>query len=102
MNDFRLRNIFNGFDNTFITKYLNDTINGLSYLHDLNIIHRDIKLHNVLVKKDRNNQFLFKLSDFGFACFDIECDLNESLSVSDLDFSASALKKKYYKLCGTP
>ena len=101
MPDFRLRNIFNGFDNTFITKYLKDTISGLSYLHDLNIIHRDIKLHNVLVKKS-NNEFLFKLSDFGFACFDIECDLNESLSNSDLEFSTSALKKKYYKLCGTP
>jgi serine/threonine protein kinase len=68
----------------------------------LNIIHRDIKLHNVLVKKNQDNQFLFKLSDFGFACFDLDCKLNDSLTQSDFDFSASALKKKYYKLCGTP
>lgn len=102
LSDFKLRNIFNGFEATFIKNFLKDTVTGLTYLHDLNIIHRDIKLHNVLVKKDKNNQFLFKLSDFGFACFDIDSKLNESLSVSDFDFSSSALKRKYYKLCGTP
>lgn len=100
--DFKLRNIFNGFESTFIKGFLKDTVYALSYLHDLNIIHRDIKLHNVLVKKDKDNQFLFKLSDFGFACFDLDCSLNDSLTRSDFDFSASALKKKYYKLCGTP
>jgi len=101
-NNFKLRNKFNGFDNIFITKFLEDIVSALMYLHNLNIIHRDIKLHNVLVKVDSDNNFLFKLSDFGFACVDIECNLNESLSISDFDFSASALKKKYYKLCGTP
>jgi serine/threonine protein kinase len=100
--DFELRNIFNGFESTFIVKFLKDTVNALEYLHSLNIIHRDIKLHNVLVKKDKENQFLFKLSDFGFACFDLDCKLNDSLSMSDFDFSVSSLKRKYYKLCGTP
>jgi serine/threonine protein kinase len=102
MNDFKLRNMFNGFEGSFIRKFLKDTVNSLEYLHSLNIIHRDIKLHNFLVKKDKGNQFIFKLSDFGFACFDLDCHLNDSLSVSDFDFSASALKRKYYKLCGTP
>lgn len=102
MGNFELRNIFNGFESTFIMKFLKDTVNALEYLHDLNIIHRDIKLHNVLVKKGRGNEFLFKLSDFGFACFDLDCKLNDSLSVSDFDFSVSTLKRKYYKLCGTP
>jgi len=101
-NNFKLRNRFDGFDNIFITKFLDDIVSALVYLHNLNIIHRDIKLHNVLVKMDNDNNFLFKLSDFGFACIDIDCNLNESLSISDFDFSASALKKKYYKLCGTP
>lgn len=102
LSDFRLRNTFNGFEGSFIMKFLKDTTNAISYVHNLNIIHRDIKLHNFLVKKDKDNQFLFKLSDFGFACFDLDCKLNDSLSVSDFDFSTSALKKKYYKLCGTP
>lgn len=99
MNDFKLRNVYNGFDMRFVYKYLKDTISGLRYLHELNIIHRDIKLHNVLVKKIDNN-FVFKLSDFGFACFDLNCETNECTSI--FEYSSSALKKKYYKLCGTP
>jgi serine/threonine protein kinase len=102
LSDFKLRNTFNGFEGSFIKKFLKDTVNAISYVHGLNIIHRDIKLHNFLVKKDKDNQFLFKLSDFGFACFDLDCKLNDNLSISDFDFSASALKRKYYKLCGTP
>jgi serine/threonine protein kinase len=102
INDFKLRNTFNGFEGSFIRKFLKDTVNSLEYLHSLNIIHRDIKLHNFLVKKDKINKFIFKLSDFGFACFDLDCELNDSLSLSDFDFSTSALKRKYYKLCGTP
>lgn len=102
LSNFKLRNIFGGFEDIFIKKFLKDTVSGLKYLHDLNIIHRDIKLHNVLIKNEVGNNFLFKLSDFGFACFDIDTKLNESLNISELDFSASALKKKYYKLCGTP
>lgn len=103
LSDFKLRNTFGGFEDTFINKFLKDTVSGLKYLHDLNIIHRDIKLHNVLIKNEIvGNNFLFKLSDFGFACLDIDTELNESLNISDLDFSSSSLKKKYYKLCGTP
>lgn len=99
--NFTLRNSLSGFEDLFVKKFLKDTVTGLKYLHDLNIIHRDIKLHNVLVTKDTCG-FLFKLSDFGFACFDVECDLNDSLNISEFEFSTSILKKKYYKLCGTP
>lgn len=99
--NFTLRNTLNGFEDLFVNKFLKDTVTGLKYLHDLNIIHRDIKLNNVLVTKDTCG-FLFKLSDFGFACFDVECDLNDSLNISEFEFSTSILKKKYYKLCGTP
>lgn len=38
---------------------------GVSYLHDHNIVHRDIKLENVLVTQ--NDPLRLQLTDFGFA-----------------------------------
>lgn len=35
---------------------------GLQYMHSLNIIHRDIKLGNLLIQND-----VLKIADFGLA-----------------------------------
>lgn len=98
--DFPHRNKFNGFTLSFIKLFLKDITSGLDYLHELNIIHRDIKLHNILVHKNIDNTYVFKLSDFGFACIDLTMDIDNL--TSDIDFSVNRLKQKYYKLCGTP
>ena len=107
--EFKNRNIYNGFNNKFVINFINDISKAISYIHNLNIIHRDIKLHNILCSKSSNSSssssVIFKLSDFGFACldpFEIPTILSQSLNKSDIDFSATSLKKKYYKLCGTP
>lgn len=107
--EFKDRNIFNGFNNKFVINFINDISKAITYIHNLNIIHRDIKLHNILCavkqSKDNGSKLIFKLSDFGFACldpFEIPTILSQSLNKSDIDFSATSLKKKYYKLCGTP
>lgn len=91
------RNTYGGFDHSILGLFLKHMSEALLYLYDLNIIHRDIKLQNILV---HTSPFSFVLGDFGFACVDqtylvpSKCDLSIPLEIQ--------MKEKYYKLCGTP
>jgi serine/threonine protein kinase len=95
-----LKNNNNDITNEFIYEFTKQTANGLAYLHENNIIHRDIKLQNILVKTNdinRNYKYIFKLSDFGFSCYDMsDKNIKDEYDKDDM------LCKKYYKLCGTP
>ena len=105
----KLRNEFNGFNDSFIKRYLQETISALKYISDCGLIHRDIKLHNILVKME-NGEYVFKLSDFGFACYDLgDHEIGDNINKIDkldmssfLNITPESLKRKYYKLCGTP
>lgn len=44
-----------------IKKIMNDVLQGLEYLHSINILHRDLKPENILFGDDGH----YKLSDFG-------------------------------------
>eukprot|EP00931_Biecheleriopsis_adriatica_P065538 TRINITY_DN40047_c0_g1_i1.p1 TRINITY_DN40047_c0_g1~~TRINITY_DN40047_c0_g1_i1.p1 ORF type:complete len:560 (-),score=78.35 TRINITY_DN40047_c0_g1_i1:195-1874(-) len=46
-----------------VRTFLLDTIQGLHYLHDMQVVHRDLKSHNVLL----NQYNTAKLADFGLA-----------------------------------
>lgn len=97
------RNELGGFKEDFFNKFLNDTSSVLLYLHENNIIHRDIKLQNILVQKTPQGNYTYKFSDFGFTCFDMTCNNGDNDEfMSDVYFKANLLKKKYHKLCGTP
>lgn len=79
-----------------LTQFIIQIIDSLYYLHQNNIIHRDIKLHNILLHNEDNGDLIFKLSDFGFACYDMSTLEGNSIDLED------SLCKKYFKLCGTP
>lgn len=40
---------------------------AVAYLHSLNIVHRDLKLENILAQESREGEVILKLIDFGFA-----------------------------------
>lgn len=52
---------FLSFDERLVKLYTRQMLDGLQYLHDKGIVHRDLKCANVLV----DNMGVIKLSDFG-------------------------------------
>jgi serine/threonine protein kinase len=88
------RNQFNGMSMKFILDFIRQTCDGFVHLHNANIIHRDVKLHNILIKRDLTNGVSFKISDFGFSCYDLK-------NADEID-TDDVLTRKYFKLCGTP
>lgn len=55
------------FTNRLALKYIRQIKNGLDYLHSKKIIHRDIKLENIMIRS--NNRYIVDviILDFGFA-----------------------------------
>lgn len=49
---------------TEVRNYMRQMISALKYLHDRNIIHRDLKLGNLLLANDKKT---IKLGDFGLS-----------------------------------
>jgi len=55
------------FDETLIAKYLFQLISAIGYLQARKVIHRDLKLENILIDKDDN----LKVCDFGWAVHNV-------------------------------
>ncbi|XP_055958834.1 serine/threonine-protein kinase PLK4-like [Patella vulgata] len=60
--------------------YMNQIVEGVLYLHSHGILHRDLKLSNILLTKDHQ----LKIADFGLAT------------------QLSVVGEKRYTMCGTP
>ena len=99
------RNSFNGFNNEFSEYISKNVLEGLNFLHNFGLIHRDIKLQNILISKRYNSEsskisdFIVKISDFGFAC--LLSNYSENISFLP-DYLINNLQEKASKICGTP
>ena len=68
-------------------------VKSIAHCHENNIIHRDVKLENFLVKKNSVGNLIVKLSDFGIACsYDINSKSKEK-SGSLLNVAPEILQK---------
>lgn len=57
----------NDFNWTTAYPIVNDITTGLNFLHQINIIHGDIKPENILLHREENGRLQAKISDFGLA-----------------------------------
>ena len=46
-----------------------DLANALKFINEKGVVHRDIKPHNIYVKKDNNSRLITKLANFGSAIY---------------------------------
>jgi serine/threonine protein kinase len=48
-------------------KIIQDVVHGCRVLHSMNIIHKDLKPLNILLKKNKSGTIVSKISDFGIS-----------------------------------
>jgi serine/threonine protein kinase len=71
-----------------IKDILRKILNGINYLHDSNIIHRDMKPQNILIKYKNKDALEVRIADFGWSklCSIIQKPNTKNLSISFFDF----------------
>jgi serine/threonine protein kinase len=55
------------FKPTDLLQLATNIVNGMSYLEENHILHRDLALRNVLATRDTAGQYIAKISDFGMS-----------------------------------
>ena len=76
----------------FTRKYMKQLSNGLKYLLDNNILHRDLKPQNILLSKN----FDIKLTDFGFATYYTKDTIINTLCGSPMYMAPEIITKNSY------
>jgi calcium-dependent protein kinase len=70
---------------------------AVSYLHSLRIVHRDLKLENMLVEKQNSSHF--KIADFGIAT-ELQGGKSLSLLIGTINYIApEVIHRKYKETC---
>ena len=92
------------FSETEIAVIFKQILSGLAYLHSHNIVHRDLKLENILISDTEisNKQeklFDIKIIDFGTAKIFDPNQKNKAIVGSSLYIAPEVLEKKYGQEC---
>lgn len=91
-----------------IANFMVQILSALVYAHDLGVIHRDIKLENILICGAKSNNPVYKLTDFGVSVGRTECLSEVRKMLDDPAHSAFTSKTTYRDYlrtraaCGTP
>ena len=89
------------FTEEIVQHIMRQVVSAVNYMHDLRIIHRDLKLDNILVKfeneEDKNNLNLLKaeikIIDFGFAAYKEQSGLLKTAIGSPMNMDPLILQK---------
>ena len=76
----------------FCRKYMKQLSNGLNYLLDNNILHRDLKPQNILLSKNYD----IKITDFGFATYYTKDSIINTLCGSPMYMAPEIIIKNGY------
>jgi len=77
----------------FVKRFLQQLAAALKYLSENEIVHFDLKPHNILLTSDQHP--ILKLADFGFAEF-INQDIQGSIRGSPLYMAPEIITSKHY------
>ena len=85
-------------DLTQVKEFITSLKNGLEYLCNRGVVHRDLKPHNILIKRDHinPNKLIIKIADYGLSAFTEDGSLMKTMCGSPLYMSPEIIEHQKY------
>ena len=92
-----LLNSLGKFDEETAAKLMGQIFSAINYIHNRNVIHRDVKLDNILIVKT-NKEVCIKIIDFNIATFNMGKRLSKITGTSHY-MAPEVIKENYTEQC---